>query len=171
MREERSNVHLRPRFKDEFPIPPSKLLAKFEKAIQHSSFKYKGVVIGNHVILDIASPEDHFWSPQLNITIEKGQEKACLLRGLFGPKPQIWTFFMFIHFAIAFAFTGFGIMAYVKMNLGKTFAFPLIVCCAMPVIWLLMYMIGQLGKRKGRSQMIALNNFMNEVIEGGLHEK
>ncbi|PCI35844.1 MAG: GTP-binding protein [Flavobacteriaceae bacterium] len=171
MREERSNVHLRPRFRDELSIPPEELLAKFEKAISHDSFKFKGTIIGNHVILDISSTENHFWSPQLNITIEKGQEKASLLRGLFGPKPQIWTFFMFIHFAVALAFVGFGIMAYVKMNLGKSYLIPLVLCSAMPVIWLVLYAIGQLGRQKGRAQMIALNNFMNDVIVGEENRK
>ena len=165
MREERSNVHLRPRFRDEFSMPPDKLLAKFEKAIQHDSFKFKGTIIGSHIILDIPPSENHFWSPQLNISIEKGLESPTLLRGLFGPKPQIWTFFMFIHFAVALAFIGFGIMAYVKMNLGKSYLFPMILCSAMPVFWLILYFIGQLGRRKGRAQMIELNDFMNDVID------
>lgn len=166
MREERSNVHLRPRFREHFSMPPEELLEKFKKAIRHHSFKLKGVIIGNHVVLDIPTPENHFWSPQLNITIEKGEEAPTLLRGLFGPKPQIWTFFMFIHFIVGLTFIGFGIMAYVKMNLGKSYLIPLVLCCAMPVIWLALYGIGQLGRKKGRAQMIVLNDFMNDVIDG-----
>ncbi|MBL4747211.1 MAG: GTP-binding protein [Flavobacteriaceae bacterium] len=166
MREERSNVHLRPRFRDEFTISPDELLLKFKNAIHQDSFQLKGTVIGSHVVLDVPASENHFWSPQLNISIEKGVDSPTILRGLFGPKPHIWTFFMFIHFAVAIAFIGFGIMAYVKMNLGKSFEIPLAVCAFMPVIWLVLYLIGQLGRRRGRCQMILLNNFMNDVIDG-----
>lgn len=42
------------------------------------------------------------------------EEKQAVVKGLFEPKPQVWTLFMFFHFAVALAFIGFSIMAYVQ---------------------------------------------------------
>jgi Na+/melibiose symporter-like transporter len=117
-------------------------------------------------VIDVPKDEDHFWSPQLHIEVESNEENKTIVKGLFGPKPQVWTFFMFIHFAVAIAFIVFFVVAYTRWNLKQDYTFALIMCIAMPVLWIILYILGQLGKKKGYKQMVQLETFLSIILEG-----
>ncbi len=119
-----SDIHLRPRFKLDFDESQQKIISKFENNLNDTACKYRSKIVDGHVIIDVPTDESHFWSPQLNIEIEKIDNGKTIVRGLFGPKPQVWTLFMFFHFATAIAFLGFSIMTYVKWTLKTNYKFP-----------------------------------------------
>ena len=143
---------------------PEELIAKFKKALGSEHCNFHGKIAGGHIVIDVPIKEAHFWSPQLHIEIEKNDNDNTQVKGLFGPKPQVWSLFMFFHFALAVAFIGFSIMAYVKMSLNESYIGPLIICISIPVIWVVLYFLGNVGKRKGKEQMEELNDFMIEVL-------
>jgi hypothetical protein len=45
--------------------------------------------------------ERRLWSPCLSVQVEPAAE-GSLLRGRFGPHPELWTFFMFFYTAVGF---------------------------------------------------------------------
>ena len=159
-----NEIFLRPRVKMVLKERPQELIAKFKKVLAGENCNFHGKIIGSHIVIDVPSKEAHFWSPQLHIEIDKIDENGTQLKGLFGPKPQVWSLFMFFHFALAVAFIGFSIMAYVKMSLNESYLMPLIICISIPVIWVVLYFLGNVGKRKGKRQMEELNDFMKEVL-------
>jgi len=160
-----SDIHLRPRFKMEFNENVQNLLSKFKDAIKDKDCRYCCKVVGNHVVIDVSVKENHFWSPQLNIEIEEVDEHRSIVKGLFGPKPQVWTLFMFFHFAVAVAFIGFSIMTYVKWMLKEDYSFALLMVILLPVLWILMYFLGRIGKKTGHQQMNELHEFMMNTLE------
>jgi Na+/melibiose symporter-like transporter len=159
-----NEIFLRPRVEIVLKESTQELIAKFKKALAGVHCIFPGKVIGTHIVIDVPKEEAHFWSPQLHIEIEEIDKNNSQLKGLFGPKPQVWSLFMFFHFALAVAFIGFSIMAYVKMSLNESYTGPLIICISIPVIWVILYFLGDLGKRKGKRQMEALNDFMMEIL-------
>ena len=72
---------------------------------------------------------------------------------------------MFIHFAMAVAFIGFSIMAYVKWMLKADYKFSLIVTVAIPILWIVMYILGSIGKATGHKQMNELHEFMMKTLQ------
>jgi len=165
LEEKNSDIHLRPRFKISFEENKQKLIAKFQKNVKNTTCKYCVKDIDGHIVIDIPSEENHFWSPQLHIEIEKIEENKSIVKGLFGPKPQVWTFFMFIHFAMAFAFIGFSIVAYVKWSLKSEYQTALVVTLSLPILWIIMYFLGRIGKRRGHKQMDELYGFMIKTLK------
>ena len=155
-----SDIHLRPRFKMNFNTTDHILLAKFKSNLDNENCKYCSKIVDNHIVIDVPADENNFWSPQLNIEIEKTEQNTTIVKGLFGPKPQVWTLFMFFHFAIAVAFIGFAIMAYVQWSLktDNTFAFRMVLF--LPVLWVIMYFLGRFGRSRGHKQMDELYQFM-----------
>ena len=158
-------IFLRPRFKIFVKEDGFKLIKKFEEKQNSSNCKFIIKIVDNHIVLDILKDESKFWSPQLAIEIEQHKPKESLIKGLFGPKPHIWTFFIFIHFAIALAFIGFCTLAYVQYSLKESYSFALTVSLLMPLLWFVMYFIGRWGKHKSLEQMLALHNFMMNTLE------
>lgn len=160
-----SDIHLRPRFKMDFEESQQKLISKFEENLKDGDCKYCCKIVDGHIVIDVPKDENHFWSPQLNIEIEKIEDDKTIVKGLFGPKPQVWTLFMFFHFAVAVAFIGFSVMAYVQWTLKSDYMFALIVVIGLPILWIVMYFLGRLGKKTGHKQMNELHEFMIKTLD------
>lgn len=160
-----SDIHLRPRFKMDFNESQQEIISKFEDNLKDGECKYCSKIVDGHIIIDVPKEENHFWSPQLNIEVEKVEGKETVVKGLFGPKPQVWTLFMFFHFAVAVAFIGFSIMAYVQWSIKTDFYMALYMVIGLPILWFFMYFLGRWGKSTGHKQMDELYHFMMKTLE------
>ena len=160
-----SDIHLRPRFKMNFNESQDVLISKFKKNLKSENCNYCSKIVDGHIVIDVPVDENHFWSPQLNIEIERISTDETIVKGLFGPKPQLWTLFMFFHFAVAVAFIGFSIMAYVQWTLKEDNSMALMIVIGLPILWIIMYLLGRIGRRKGHKQMDELYGFMMKTLE------
>jgi len=160
-----SPILLRPRFKIEIDEPKDKILNRFKNNLQSENCLYCSKIVDEHIFLDVPEKESHFWSPQLHIEIEEDAGNKAIIKGLFGPKPQVWTLFMFVHFIIGIAFIIFAVMAYSRWSLKGSMTFPVIMTIVLPIIWIILYFLGQIGKETGHQQIEELHDFMLKTIE------
>ena len=166
MKEEKNSpVFLRPRFRIELQKSKTTLLNNFEKSLNEKDCTLDGKIVDGHVVIDIPAKENHFWSPQLHLEIEAIDTENSIAKGLFGPKPQVWTLFLFLHSTVAFTFIGVSIYAYTKWTLKEDYAAGVWILIGLPIFWFIMYFLGQLGKKTGHSQMEDLHDFMIGVLE------
>lgn len=158
-----NDIVLRPRFKFEVLSNNETILKAFEKTKSEQT-AFIITRIDDHVFIKFPKAEQHFWSPQLHLEINAiGKEKA-MLHGLFGPKPTVWTLFMFLHFIVAALFLGFGIWAYANATLDNTYAIQVFLTLFMVVLWFTLYFAGRLGRAKGKPEILKLNDFMNKTL-------
>lgn len=158
-----NDIVLRPRFKMEFERSNQEILKTFED----SKSGQKEFIVSranDHVFIRFPKHKQHFWSPELHLEINEIEEKKCLLRGLFGPKPTVWTMFMFFHFIVAGIFIAFGIWGYSNWTLKTDYSLQITVAAMMVVAWIGLYFAGRLGRVSGKSQMHELYNFMLKVL-------
>lgn len=125
-----------------------------------------GRIIDHHVVLDIVGEEVHYWSPQLNFRIEKDEDnpEQTIVAGLIGPRPGVWTLFIFIYFAIALA--GFVISS-IGMSKWVLGSYSHLIW-AMPVAILVMltaYRVGKYGEQLASQQTEILKGFVREAIK------
>lgn len=144
-------IVLRPRFTLQLPKNQTAILKSFEKAKENND-AVTVVLSDDHVFLKIPKELQHFWSPQLDLEITKEDENSSALKGLFGPKPEVWTFFMFLHFLVALLFCVFGVWAYTNWSLGDSFAIPLFLMLFMVIAFIALYFAGSLGKQAGKKK-------------------
>ncbi|SED17172.1 hypothetical protein SAMN04489761_4504 [Tenacibaculum sp. MAR_2009_124] len=159
-----NQIFLKPRFQMDFDMNASDLLEEIKKLVNVEQ-RYKMKVRDQHIIIDIPEEDSHYWSPQLQIEVEELIGNKSKLKGLFGPKPQVWTLFMFIHFVIGTAFLIFSIIAYSNWSLNKSIFFPIVMLIALPILWILLYFIGSVGKATGEKQMQELKKFIKQVLK------
>ncbi|MEZ4874158.1 MAG: GTP-binding protein [Flavobacteriaceae bacterium] len=158
-------IILRPRFSMDFTTEPTQLLEAFNAVKKNE----QGVVVTcveHHVFLKIPKEQQHFWSPQLDLEIQSFEEGKTTLRGLFGPKPAVWTMFMFFHFAVASLFIAFGIWAYTNASLKEPYSLQLVLMALMVVAWFVLYFAGRMGKQAGKKEMHKLYRFMQQTVKG-----
>lgn len=159
-----NQVFLKPRFQIEFEMNSEVLLGEIKKNLSEVS-KYRTKLVDNHLVIDVPDKENHFWSPQLHIEIEDVTDLTSKVNGLFGPKPQVWTLFMFLHFFVATAFLIFGIIAYSNWSLNKSSILPIVMLVVLPIVWVLLYFVGTIGKSTGKKQMDELKDFTKKLLK------
>jgi hypothetical protein len=156
-----NDIVLRPRFQLELAGSKDDLLQDFPKS-EIPPFLVKR--LDEHIFIKFNKENNHFWSPQLHLEIESIDEKTSKLYGVFGPNPTLWTFFMFLHFGVATTFTILGVWAYSSSSLNKPYKLQLVLMGLMVVIWVVLYIFGRSGKRKGKTQPQELYRFMMNVL-------
>lgn len=158
-----NDIVLRPRFKIELARSNEVILNDFEnaKAVQTEFIVTR---VEDHVFIRFPKGVQKFWSPQLHLEINSIDENSCIIRGLFGPSPTVWTLFMFLHFLIAGLFIAFGIWTYTNWSLAQNFTIQASITILMVVIWFALYCIGSFGKASSINEMQMLHDFMEKVL-------
>ena len=163
--DEINKILLKPRFKMKFDESQEEILAKFKKNLKDKDCKYCSKQSGNHIFLDVPKAEEHFWSPQLQVEVIKVEKDKTTIKGILGPKPQVWTMFIFFHFVLALAFVVFFVLFYVKWSMEKEYTFYKYMLIILPIIWIIMYFVGQAGKKLAYKQMLELDNFLKRILK------
>lgn len=158
-----NEIILRPRFKIKLSQNNEVALETFEKT-NDSQDDYIVKRVDGHVFIKIPNEKQHFWSPQLHIEIDEINEGSSEVSGLFGPKPSVWTMFMFFHFVVAGLFIGFGIWGYSNWSLKTTYGLQIGLMALMVILWFVLYFAGRLGKSKGKDEMKQLCSFLEDTL-------
>lgn len=157
-------IVLRPRFTFDLEVTPNEAIKAFE-ASKNNTEDVVITHVDHHIFLKIPKHLQHFWSPQLDLEITSFEEGKTTLRGLFGPKPAVWTMFMFFHFAVASLFIAFGIWAYTNASLDTPYLLPLVLMGLMVLVWFVLYFAGRMGKQAGKKEMLKLYGFMKKTLQ------
>jgi hypothetical protein len=133
--------------------------------LTHSSDKFRGKIVDEHVVLDIIGDDVHYWSPQLSFRVEPNfaNEQHTTVSGIIGPRPAVWTLFSFIYFFVGTV--GFFIGAYGASNvmLGK----ESYMIWAFPVAFLFVlsaFLTSKYGERLAYAQTDILKDFVREAV-------
>lgn len=156
-----NEIVLRPRFRISLKTNLEQLETIFD-APKVDSLVIKR--LDEHIFIKFKEAEITFWSPQLHLELSSYEEGVSNIRGVFGPNPTLWTFFMFLHFGVGTLFIILGIFAYSNYSLGKDVGLWLMGMVFLVVIWFALYAFGRLGRAKGKGQMEQLKQFVRDTI-------
>lgn len=160
----RSNkLRIRPRFKLQIAHPPEEVKKRLTNALKLSDHICKGSIVDNHVMLRIPKNQQQYWSPQLHLELEEN-EGGTLIRGLFGPKPGVWTMFVFFYSAIGFL-TLLGLIFGLSQMMLKMNAFALWSLPVGGIILIGLFTMSKAGQRMSYDQMQQLKLFVDKAIE------
>jgi hypothetical protein len=156
--------HVRPRFRVVSPLTKEDIEQRFSEALEADGVKIIGRVNPGFISLFIPHEEQHYWSPQLNITLENSPEEGGrIIRGLYGPRPAVWTMFVFFYFLIGLATVFVTIIGLSNLTLGH---YPWQLWLALGLVLLLssIYGVSRFGERLGRDQMVRLHIFAEQAL-------
>jgi hypothetical protein len=154
---------IRPRIRVESPLTPEQIYALISEKLEKSKPNIEGSVLPDFATLSPPNEDQYFWSPQLTMTIES-TENGSLIRGLYGPKPQVWTMFVFFYSIIGFACLIISMVGLSLWTLNKD-ASVLWLIPALMLLFLSLYLVAYLGQKFGQKQMICLHQFMEECLD------
>lgn len=153
---------IRPRIRLETHHSPNQLCDIFSRKLNEDDSKIEGTVLPNYIYIEPIKKDQHYWSPQLTITIEE-KEDGSVIRGLYGPQPSVWTLFVFFYSIIGFATLIVLMIGLSYLSLGKDtsiFWFALLLI----LLFLTLYLVAYFGQKFGQKQMIYLHHFIEECL-------
>lgn len=156
------HYRVRPRFKIRVPYTPGQVAEKFQSALEKETASCCGRVYATSARLYLPYEDQHYWSPQLSMTFEEDEEET-VLRGLYGPRPTVWTMFVFFYALIGLGVLIVGMIGLSYISLGK----PGTILWWVPVmagVFLTLYLVAYFGQKLGRKQMVTLHRFAEESL-------
>ncbi len=156
------SIEIRPSFEKHISLSPEEFVAKLCEEFKRNNRRCQGVATQNHVTLRLPPEKQHFWSPQLDLELEaKGD--GTVVRGRYGPKPSVWTLFMF-----GYGLAGFGWMIFLILGMSEW----MIQKQAGKILWsfgflslgVLLFFAAQAGKALSRDDMRELDEFIREAL-------
>ena len=159
-----NNIQLRPKFEQFSPKTIGEIKSTFEKVKTYEADDFKLQNAGNHIWIGVGLFRREFWSPSLHIELDSYEDGRTYVKGIFGPDPVLWFIFLAMHFIVGGLFIVFGIIAYSKWTLSQPYDFDLFVMSVLSIIWLLLYFVARLNRRKGTAQMRELFSLANKII-------
>lgn len=161
----KNEIRLKLRFYRDVTQNIDEIRQKFENYAKSDNRNCSIKMNHNHIWFNIPKNQKEYWSPHLHLELEEKSVSETHIRGLFGPDPTLWTFFMFLHFVIAGIFIIFGMIAYSNYSLKEPYMMDIITMFIMIVIWFLLYVIARQIREKGNVQMNELENEFLSIIE------
>ena len=101
---------IRPTFSIPLQHDPNEAMEILRERLKGSDYEGCTRSKGRCADFFVDEAERKVWSPHLSVQVEP-RGKASLLRGRFGPHPELWTLFMFLY-------TGVGFIAVMGAMLG-----------------------------------------------------
>ena len=158
-----SKTRLRPRFRIISNLSQEEVLNKIKSRLNNKRISVEGQIAQEHAFLRIRKKDQHYWSPELHIWVRK-QNNKTIIYGVVGPKPPVWTMFMFFYgLIISVSFFG-SIYGFIQWNLGMDA--PFLWSIALGILGvILVFMAARFGQWKGRQQMQLLRDFLDDALE------
>ena len=168
-----SDPRVRPRLKKFSNQVVEILIEKFQQSFEDSATKFKGTVIQHHVIIKIPVEEQHYWSPELHLSIEENYvddadpeentEGVTLIRGNIGPDSTVWTMFMFFYVVVGVLGMFGGMVGLSQWTLDKDpWGFWFLIAAI--IIISILYISVRVGRNMDQEQMRQLVKFLDKQI-------
>jgi len=158
-------IPLRLRFEIETLKPKQAIIENAQQLKEELKPDYQITVSTEHIWLYVGANNKKYYSPHLHLELEEMESSnAIKVKGLFGPDPVLWSFFMFLHFGIALVFIVSGVMGYSNWSLGNSFTLPLWIMGCMVAFWFTLYFIARNNRKKGIPQALELEKVMEQML-------
>lgn len=156
-------LRIRPRFEIISCNTIQAIEAKTKDCANLADSKCKATVNQGFIKVFLPKTEQHYWSPQLTLSLEE-DENGTLIRGLYGPRPAVWTMFVFFYAVIGVAILFIAIFGFSYISLGKSgiilWLLPVLV-----IVFFSLYLVSYFGQKLGHDQMIILHNFIEDCLD------
>ena len=158
-----AKTQLRPRCRIVTNKSPQAVLSQIGEKLKENKKDLEGQIVQEHAFIRIPEVKQHYWTPELHVWARE-QDDETIVYGVMGPKPKIWTMFMFFYVAIltsAFFGSSYGV---IQMMLGMDA--PFLWSIPLGILGIVfVYAAARYGQYKGKSQMEYLKSFLEETVE------
>ncbi len=158
-------IRSRPRFKVSTEMTAEVFSQKLNIHLKDRHKVLSGYCNSEVGMIKVKKDEDKYWAPQLQLRIENSEDQPgeIQIRGVFGPRSSIWTFFMFSYGLGGAILLTTGLFGWIELALG------------IGSFWVWTNLIGlaliigpfisaKIGQRIAKNHMDLLRTFIERVL-------
>lgn len=162
---EMNQLRSRPRFKVSTKLSPSEFMNHLKTHFEENNKIIGGYVREDGAVFRIREDKNEIWSPQLQVRYEVNEDdpSQTFIKGLFGPRPALWTFFMFMYWIGACAVLFLGMIAFVQMSLGESH-WAIYGSFLGVFIIIGTYIAARIGQHWAKENIAVLRKFIEKVV-------
>ena len=162
--EEHTQVYrVRPRFEIESNASVDDVVQKIKTSLDQGDGSVKARIRNGFATLFLPEEEQHFWSPRLNLSLyEEGEDKTQIC-GVYGPKTNVWAFFLYGYLFVGFLALISGVFAISQWAIGSD---PKALWFFVPAFLgvLALYISAQMGQKIGAQQTFQLHQVYESAV-------
>ena len=156
-------LKMQPAFTLELPIGADEVIRTIRERIRSNQSLRFAKAVGHCAEFSVDPKEKRFWSPHLSVQLTD-TEGGSELYGRFSPRPEIWTFFMFVYFFMGCLIFGGGVLGYCQWFMGQT-PWALVLIPVSLVAIALLHLASLVGQSLSHDQMEELRRQLDQSIE------
>lgn len=158
-------IRSRPRFKVKAKMTVEEFTRKMKLHLNNHNKVLGGYINEEVGVIYVRQDKDKFWAPRLQLRVEQDEKKPgkIYIRGIFGPRTSVWTFFMFSYGLGGAILLTTGLYGWVELALGIG---NLWVWSNLLGLILIVgpYISARIGQKIAKNHMKVLRAFMERVL-------
>ena len=166
------SIRSRPRFKLKTRLSREEFTERLRKQFQIQNRSLGGYVGKELSVIRMRKDKEKYWAPQLQIRSESDDDDKdiTVIRGLFGPRPAVWTFFIFLYTLGGTFLTFFGLIWFVQWRLDLDSS---LIIWAWIGLFILIgtYVASKVGQNVAKKHIVVLRDFMEKVVNDELEDE
>lgn len=159
-----SSFRIRPHFVHEEEVSLADFQSDIVKAIEENETRCHVKSFPGYLTLVIPDEDQHFWSPQLNLSLEEEPEgETTTIRGTYGPNTNVWSMFLYAYLTggcLAGVSAVFAISKWVVSGVSWVF----IPAAVFVTLLIALYIVAQTGQKLGAQQTFLLHQAYESAI-------
>lgn len=133
-----------------------------QKRTDKFAFKISGE---DHVWISFSKKYSKLYSPQLHLEYVDEENENPVIKGTFGPDPNLWTMFMFFHFFLGVIFIALLMWFYTNYSLGNSNAIVYSLMATISLLWIGLYIFARQNRIKGKRQSKELFEIYQLIVD------
>ncbi|MCF7686807.1 MAG: hypothetical protein K9M98_13495 [Cephaloticoccus sp.] len=158
-----SGLRLRPSFSHELAFTIEAARQRIVDQVAQDAARCELKSFPGFICLRIPESDRHFWSPRLNLSLEKHAGGHTQVHGLYGPNANMWSSFLYGYLIIGSVGMFAGILGGCQCVLGQP-AWGLWILGTMLVIAAGMLLAARIGQRLAAPQMALLHAIYESAV-------
>lgn len=151
-----SSFRLRPRFSQVLDLGVEEARQKIVQQVKQSGARCEVKSFPGYLSLRIPEEDQHYWSPQLQLSLDPEGDGKTRVEGTYGPNTNMWASFLYGYLFVGSAGLFSGMLGACQWWLGET-SWGLWIFGAMLAIAISLYLLAQFGQKLGARQTFLLH--------------
>ncbi len=156
-----NSTQIRPKCKIKIGIQPETFVEEIRTSLTKTS-SIVGKIIDNYIYLKIPEKDQHYWSPEMRISIKKG-DVGSTVTAIVGPNGKVWATFL-IFYGLAIMLLIFGGSLGISQWMLDIDSFWIWSIPVSVVLYVFIIIAAKYGQRLGHDQHLRLRYFLDEVV-------
>lgn len=160
-----SSFQIRPHFIHEAEEPPTAFQEKVVDHVENKEPRIQIKTFPDYLTLVIPDEDQHFWSPQLNLSISALEEGGTEVTGTYGPNTNVWSMYLY-GYLTGFCFAGVSTVFAISKWIVSGWTLGFFLMGISYAILAGLYITAQIGQKLAAQQTFELH----QAFERGIGE-